>query len=342
MKEVEREYGLKNSIKLASNENPLGPSPKAVAAAKRALKQANFYPEGSGFYLCQSLSKHFKVPFDSIILGNGSVELIEIAAKSLIEKGLNIVMSQNSFSLYKIATLAMGGEVKEVKMTADRCHDLKAMAKAVDENTRILIVANPDNPTGTYRPFSEIEALLKDVPESVLVIIDEAYKEYVRKKDYKSAQCLLENHPNLMVLGTFSKAYGLAGLRVGYGFGNPEVIGMLHKVRSPFNTSLIAQEACIYALEDQEFIKKVADLNESEMAFIEKELKKLGLKYTPSVGNFILVDIPIGAGEFFEKLLREGVIVRPMGGFPDSIRVTLGTRRQNIKFLKATKKVLNL
>ncbi len=339
---MEREYGLKDSIKLASNENPLGPSPKAVVAAKRALKHAHFYPEGSGFYLCQALSKHFKVPYESIILGNGSVELIEIAAKSLIEKGLNIVMNENSFSLYKIATLAMGGTVKEVKMTEDRCHDLKAMMKAVDENTRMIVVNNPDNPTGTYRPFSEIEALLKEVPESVLVIIDEAYKEYVRKKDYKSAQCLLEKHSNLLVLGTFSKAYGLAGLRVGYGFSHPEIISMLHKVRSPFNTNLVAQEACICALADEEFVKKVVDLNETEMAFIEKELKKLGLKFTPSVGNFILVDIPIKAGEFFEKLLREGVIVRPMGGFPYSVRVTLGTRRQNIKFLKATKKVLNL
>ncbi|NMB99927.1 MAG: histidinol-phosphate transaminase [Thermoanaerobaculaceae bacterium] len=343
IKEVERELGLKNTIKLASNENPLGPSPKAVKAAKMALKEINLYPEGGGFYLCEALSKHFKVPTDWIILGNGSVELIEIAAKAFIEKGLNSVMSEGSFAMYKIATLAMGGEAREVKMK-ERTHDLKEMAKAVDKNTRIVMVANPNNPTGTYNPYKEIKEFVESLPESVLVIIDEAYKEYITKKDYKSAQDLIDKHPNLLVLGTFSKAYGLAGLRIGYGFGNPELLKILHKVRSPFNTSLVAQEACIAALNDTAFVKKSVDLNTKEMAFVEKELKKLKLNFTPSVGNFILIDLPISGKEFFEKLLREGVIVRPMAmsGFPNSVRVTISTRKDNKRFIAATKKVLNL
>lgn len=343
IKEVERELGLKNTIKLASNENPLGPSPKAIMAAQKALKEINLYPEGGGFYLCKALSEHFKIPMDWIILGNGSVELIEISAKAFIEKGLNSVMSEGSFAMYKIATLAMGGEAREVKMR-DRTHDLKEMAKAVDKNTRIVMVANPNNPTGTYNPYKKIKEFVESLPESVLIIIDEAYKEYITKKDYKSAQDLIKKHPNLIVLGTFSKAYGLAGLRIGYGFGNPELLKVLHKVRSPFNTSLVAQEACIAALKDKDFVKKSVTLNQREMAFIEKELKKLKIKYTPSVGNFILIDLPIKGQEFFEKLLKEGVIVRPMAmsGFPNSVRVTISTRKNNKRFIAATKKVLNL
>lgn len=343
VKEVERELGLKNSIKLASNENPLGPSPKAIKAAKLALKQVHFYPEDGGYYLCQALSKHFSIDISSIILGNGSVEIIEMATKALIEKGLNVVMSEGSFLMYKIATLAMGGEAREVKMK-ERTHNLKEMAKAIDENTRIVMVANPNNPTGTYNPFDEVKEFIEDVPEDVLIIIDEAYKEYVDKEDYKSAQELLKEKDNLLVLGTFSKIYGLAGLRIGYGFGNPEILKILHKVRSPFNTSLLAQEACIKALEDEEFVRKSKELNKREMKFLEEELKKIGLKFTPSVCNFILVDLPISGGEFFEKLMHYGVIVRPMAvsGFPNSVRVTIGTREQNIKFIEGTKKVLNI
>lgn len=343
VKEVERELGLKNTIKLASNENPLGPSPKAIKAARKALKNLHYYPEGGGFYLCEALSKFYNIPKEWIILGNGSVELIEISAKAFLYKGLNAVMSEGAFAMYKIATLAMGGDAIETKMR-NRTHDLKEMAKAVNNNTRIVYIANPNNPTGTYNPFHEIKELVENLPKNVLIIIDEAYKEYVDRKDYESAQKLLDKHDNLLVLGTFSKAYGLAGLRIGYGFGHPDLLKILHKVRSPFNTSSIAQEACIAALEDQEFVKKSAELNRKEMTFMENELKNMGLKFTPSVANFILIDLPISGNQFFEKMLREGVIVRPMGmsGFPNSVRVTISTRKENLKFIKATKKVLNL
>lgn len=343
IKEVERELGLKNTIKLASNENPLGPSPKAIKAAKKALKEVHLYPEGGGFYLCEALSKHFNVPSHWIILGNGSVELIEIAAKAFVYKGLNCVMSEGAFAMYKIATLAMGGEAREVKMR-ERTHNLKEMAKAIDQNTRIVMIANPNNPTGTYNSYVEIKEFVESVPKNVLVIIDEAYKEYITKEDYKSAQNLIEKHSNLLVLGTFSKAYGLAGLRIGYGFGHPDLLKILHKVRSPFNTSLVAQEACIAALDDKDFVRKTVTINSREMAFVEKELSKLKIAYTPSVGNFILIDLPISGKDFFEKLLREGVIVRPMAmsGFPNSARVTISTRKHNKRFLTATKKILNL
>jgi len=341
IKEVERELGLTDTIKMASNENPLGPSPLAVAEAVKWLKEIHYYPEGSGYYLCEALSKHYGVAKEQIILGNGSVELIEIAAKALIEKGLNTVISDGSFAMYKIATLAMNGDVKAVPMK-NRTHDLKAMAKAVDKDTRLLLVANPNNPTGTYNSFEEVKELVETVPDSVLVIMDEAYKEYVRNDDYKSALSLLKNHPNLIVMGTFSKAYGLAGLRIGYGFGDAEVLQTLHKVRSPFNTSLVGQMACIAALGDRDFLKEAVELNYREMDFLEKELKALGLSYTPSVCNFILVDVPGSGKDFFEALLREGVIVRPMAmsGFPGSIRVTICKREGNQRFIDATRKVL--
>ena len=341
IKEVERELGLKNTIKLASNENPLGPSPKAVKAATAVLNDLNYYPEGGGFYLCQALSGHFGVPKENIILGNGSVELIEISSKTFLEKGLNAVISEGSFAMYKIATLAMNAEAKETKMV-NRTHDLKAMAKAVDQNTRIVMVANPNNPTGTYNSFDDVKELLENVPGSVLVIIDEAYKEYVREKDYKSVQVLLDKYPNLLVLGTFSKAYGLAGLRIGYGFGHPELLKVLHKVRSPFNTSSVAQIACVAALDDQEFVRKSADLNLKEMEFMKLELEKIGLKYTSSVCNFLLIDLPCQGKTFFEALLREGIIVRPMAmsGFPNSVRVTVSKREENARFLESAKKIL--
>jgi histidinol-phosphate aminotransferase len=341
IKEVERELGLKNTIKMASNENPLGPSPRAVSAAINVMKEIHFYPEGGGYYLCDALSSFYGVGTDRIILGNGSVELIEIASKAFLEKGLNTVMSEGSFAMYKIATLSMNGEAREIRMNG-RTHDLKAMAKAVDKNTRLLLVANPNNPTGTYNPYGEIRELLETVPDNVLVIVDEAYKEYVRKEDYGSAQSLLEQYCNLLVLGTFSKAYGLAGLRIGYGFGHPELLKILHKVRSPFNTSLIAQTACIAALEDQDFVKASVEINYKEMEFFENGLRELGLMYTPSVCNFLLIDVPMKGKAFFEELLKEGVIVRPMAmsGFPNSVRVTICKREGNERFLNAARKVL--
>ncbi len=340
VQEVERELGLTDTVKLASNENPFGPSPKALEAARNHLPSLHFYPEGGGFYLCQALGRHFGIGQDRVILGNGSVELIEIAARALLEPGANAVMSAGAFAMYRIATLAANAEAREVPM-AGRTHDLSAMARAVDASTRMVLVANPNNPTGTYNPLSEVARLLEEVPSDVLVILDEAYKEFVDRRDYGTAQGLLERHPNLLVLGTFSKVYGLAGLRVGYGFGHPDLLALLHKVRSPFNTSSIAQVAAIAALGDQSFVKNYVAFNRVEMAYLCGRLAEMGFAFTPSVTNFVLVDLPGPAEDFYQKLLREGVIVRPMAmsGFPGSIRVTLHRREGNDRFLKALAKV---
>ena len=340
VQEVERELGLTNTVKMASNENPFGPSPKALEAGRRFLDNVHIYPEGSGLYLCQALSRHYGVAQDQVILGNGSVELIEIAAKALLVPGTNVVMSHGSFTMYRIATLAMNAEAREIPM-ANRTHDLEAMAKAVDSKTKMVLVANPNNPTGTYNSAATVEKLLEAVPDDVLVVIDEAYKEFVKAPDYRSADCLLGRHSNLLVLGTFAKAYGLAGLRVGYGFGHKELIAILHKARSPFNTSSIAQVAAIAALEDGDFVKMVAESNDREMKRVCAALSGMGFSFTPSVTNFLLVDVPMASSECYKKLLMEGVIIRPMEGwgFPNSIRVTLFTKEGNDRFLKALAKV---
>lgn len=343
VKEVERELGLTDTIKMASNENPLGPSPKAVRAVKAILPELNIYPEGSGFYLCEALSKFFGVPASHIILGNGSVEVVEIAAKTLLSPGLNAVISQGAFGMFFIACQAMGCEIRTPAMK-DRTHDLQAMLDAVDERTNLILIASPNNPTGTYNSHRDIEAFMEKVPEHVLVVVDEAYKEFVDKKDYATSVDLMPRFPNLMVTGTFSKVYGLAALRVGYGFAQPEVIFQLHKIRSPFNTSVPAQVGAMAALEDQRFARKYVRTNRVERAFVCEELQKMGLTVTPTVTNFVLLDVPTTGREFFEKLLREGIIVRPMAGwgFPNSVRVSFHTRAGNERFLAATKKVLSL
>ena len=344
VKEVEREFGLAGTVKMASNENPFGPSPKAMEAAKRALEHAHIYPEATGFYLCQALGKHFGWDADRIILGDGSVELIEIAAKALLTEGTSAIMSEGAFAMYKIATQVMGARALEIPMKAPRTHDLRAMADAVREDTRIVFVANPNNPTGTYNTAYEVHELLQRVPLRVLVVIDEAYKEFVEKPDYATAQPLLDTYPNLLLLGTFSKAYGLAGLRIGYGFGDKDVLSVLHKARSPFNTSSLAQEAAIAALGDQEFVRKVAAVNRTEMSYVCEKLTEMDVAWTPSVANFVLVDVPMPSAECYKKLLMEGVIVRPMAGwgFPNSVRVTIHLREGNDRFLKALAKVLGM
>ena len=343
VKEVERELGLTDTIKMASNENPLGPSPKAVRAVRAILPELNIYPEGSGFYLCEALSGFYDVAADHIILGNGSMEIIEIAAKTLLGPGSNVVISEGCFGMFRIACQTMNCEIKATPMR-ERTHDLEAMLKAVDEKTRLMLIASPNNPTGTYNSHNDVARLLERVPEHVLVIVDEAYKEFVEKKDYWSCLDLLPRFHNLMVLGTFSKAYGLAGLRIGYGFAHPEVVTTLHKIRSPFNTSVPSQVAGIAALGDQRFVRRYVKVNRTERDYVFSELQKMGVVTTPSATNFVLMDAPIGGRAFFEMLLQEGVIVRPMAGwgFPNSVRVSFHTRAGNERFLAATRKVLNL
>lgn len=340
IQEVEREFGLTGTIKMASNESPLGPSPKAMAALRGFLDQMHIYPEGTGFYLREALGRKFGIPRGQVILGNGSVELVEIAARALLHREANAVYSAGSFGMYPIACQIAAAPTKPVPMK-DRNHDLQALLDAIDDSTRLVILDNPINPTGRHSALSEIERFLERVPESTLVILDEAYKEFVDAPDYGSAQSLMGRFPNLMVLGTFSKAYGLAALRIGYGFAHPEALLEINKARSPFNTNSLAQVAGIAALDDQEYVDRYVALNLKERAYLARETAALGLSVTPSVANFIFVDAPMPADEAFHRLLREGVVVRPMvgWGWPNSLRVTVYTREGNDRFLAAARKV---
>lgn len=341
VQEVERELGIKNALKLASNESPLGPSPRAMEAVREYVDQLHVYPEGGGYYLCQALSRKYGVPAKNIILGNGSMEIIEIASRTFLSPDTRSVFSAGSFALYPITCRIVNAKVTAVPMV-ERNHDLDALLRAIDDKTRLVLIDNPINPTGRYVPLREVEAFMEKVPETALVVLDEAYKEFVRKEDYGSALSLMDRFPNLMVLGTFSKAYGLAGLRIGYGFGHPDVIGIMHKARSPFNTNAVAQIAATAALDDDAFVKRYVELNEKEVAFLNEGCRKMGLEVTPSVANFIFMDVPMDGVEFFQKLMREGVIVRPMkgNGYPNSLRVNTHFREGDERFLAATAKVL--
>lgn len=339
VEEVERELGLKDTVKMASNENPLGPSPRALHALRAFLDRIHVYPEGSGFYLCRALAGRLHVSPGQVVLGNGSVELVEMAARAFLNRDASAVFSQGSFAMYPIACQVVDAPFTAVPMR-ERNHDLDALLDAVTEKTRLVILDNPINPTGRYVRRGDLEAFLERIPPHVLVIVDEAYKEYVEVSDYASVVDLLPRFPNLMVLGTFSKAYGLAGLRVGYGAAGEEVAAILHKVRSPFNTNSAAQVAALAALKDEAFVREVVSLNARERPRLKAGCEALGLPVTPSVANFLLVDVPSEARVAFEALLREGVIVRPLAGYPRSLRVSVHTPEGNDRFLAAARKVL--
>lgn len=339
VEEVERELGLKDTVKMASNENPLGPSPRALHALRAFLDRIHVYPEGSGFYLCRALAGRLHVSPGQVVLGNGSVELVEMAARAFLNRDASAVFSQGSFAMYPIACQVVDAPFTAVPMR-ERNHDLDALLDAVTEKTRLVILDNPINPTGRYVRRGDLEAFLERIPPHVLVIVDEAYKEYVEVSDYASVVDLLPRFPNLMVLGTFSKAYGLAGLRVGYGAAGEAVAAILHKVRSPFNTNSAAQVAALAALKDEAFVREVVSLNARERPRLKAGCEALGLPVTPSVANFLLVDVPSEARVAFEALLREGVIVRPLAGYPRSLRVSVHTPEGNDRFLAAARKVL--
>lgn len=341
IEEVKRELGISDILKLASNENPLGSSPMAMEAYVNFVDQLSVYPEGGGFYLCEALGRHFGVTPKRIILGNGSIEIVEMAARAYLNGNTNAVFSRGSFAMYPIACQIMAAPTHAVPMEK-RNHDLGALLDAIDRGTRLVILDNPINPTGRYASFADIKSFLEKVPGDVLVILDEAYKEFVQAPDYASAKTLMDDFPNLVVLGTFSKAYGLAALRIGYGFAQPEVLETLHKVRSPFNSNAVAQHCAIAALKDQEFVKRCVALNTVERAYLAGCCKAMGLGVTPSETNFLLVDVPMEGSSFFEALLREGIVVRPMGGYglPGSVRVTVHLREGNDRFMTAAKKIL--
>ena len=335
IEEVERELGI-HAIKLASNENPMGPSPLAVEAARRAMTDSNWYPDGSGYYLRRKLSGQLGLPIERLILGAGSCELIDLVARTLLTPGDNAVCPEGSFPLYYTAVRATGEQLKLAPLK-NYAIDLDATAQAVDGRTRVIYLANPNNPTGTMFTADEFEAFLGRIPESALVVMDEAYYEFADRPGYSRSLDLVRAGRNVMVLRTFSKVYGLAGMRVGYAAGPAGLIEQINKVRQPFNVSCASLAAATAALDDLEHVGRSVQNNVRGLAQIEAGLRAQRISFVPSVANFILVHLGPESNRIADALLHLGVIVRPMAwmGFPEAIRVSVGTPGENDKFLAA-------
>lgn len=335
--ELAREMGLeeKNIVKLASNENPRGIGPRTRAAIDAALAEVARYPDGNGYDLKLALSKRYGVDMSSIVLGNGSNDVLELVGLAFLGAGRSAVYSQHCFAVYPLATQARGAR-SIVVPAKDFGHDLDAMAMAIADDTYVAWVANPNNPTGTYAFPEQLEAFVKRVPERVIVVLDEAYNEYLSADSKTDTVKWLKRYPNLVITRTFSKAYGLAGLRVGYALGHPSVADVMNRVRQPFNVNSIALAAASAALEDMAFVAKSYAENLQGLRQLEEGAKALGLDYIPSFGNFLTIRVG-KAGEVYKRLLRRGVIVRPVGGYelPEHLRVTVGTDVENEKFLAA-------
>jgi histidinol-phosphate aminotransferase len=335
IEEVERELKIR-AVKLASNENPLGPSPRAVEAAREALTGANRYPDGGGYYLRESLAGLHGIPFENVILGLGSSELIDLSARMMIRPGDEGLTSLGAFPLFYIAIQATGGDLVTVALK-NHAFDLDAIAKSITRRTRYIILANPNNPTGTMFTADEFDSFLKRVPEDVLVVLDEAYCDYVQHPGYSRSIERVRGGANVLVLRTFSKVHGLAGLRIGYGIGPAALLREMDKVRTPFNTSGVAQAAALAALGDGDHSRRSIESNRAGMIQLTAGLDRIGAKHVPSFGNFIYIEAGVRASEVASALERLGVIVRPLDwmGMPDGLRVTVGTTEENAKFLAA-------
>lgn len=341
VEELERELGIQGSIKLASNENPLGVSPRALEAMTRALSATHLYPDAGAWRLRERLAGLHGVGMDEIVLGNGSNEVLTMLCRVFLRPGLNAVVSRYAFVAYRVVVGAQGAGLVEVP-AAGFGHDLPAMADACNADTRLLFVANPNNPTGTMNTVDELRALLRAVPPHVVVVIDEAYFEYVDRPDYASAMTLRDEREHVVVTRTFSKAYGIAGVRVGYGVMRPAVADLLQRIREPFNANTLAQEGALAALDDTGFLQESVATNRTERTALHARLEALALEPVPSEGNFVLFRSPIGGPALYERLLHRGVIVRPLQpyGMQDHIRVTVGTPAENARFIDALTAVL--
>jgi histidinol-phosphate aminotransferase len=342
IEEVARELGLPadDIIKLASNENPLGPSPAALAAMQKALARLHLYPDGNAFYLKQKLAQKLGLEPGNLILGNGSNEIIEFVGHALMSPGADVIVSQYCFAIYPIVARLFGANVITVP-TRDYGHDLPAMLAAITPRTKVIFVANPNNPTGTLAPPADVMRLVNETPERVLLVMDEAYIEFLEEPADLRPLLRRGEKPNLLLMRTFSKIFGLAGLRLGYGMGHPELISSLEKVRQPFNINSIAQAGALAALDDAAHVQKTRLNNAQGLRFFEKEFSAMGLEIIPSSANFILVRVGDGQ-RFFDQLQKQGVIVRPMGGYglPGWVRVSIGTPEENSRCLAALKRVL--
>lgn len=342
IEEVARELGLPfdEVIKLASNENPLGPSPRAVEAMRDELGRLNLYPDGNSFYLKRRLSEKLGLPPEHLILGNGSNEIIEFIGHALMKPGVDVVISEYCFAIYPITALMFGANVVTVP-AQHYAHDLPGLLKAVTPATAVVFVANPNNPTGTLAPPEDVLRLVEGIPPDVLLVMDEAYFEYLDEPVDLLPLVRSGEHPNLILMRTFSKIYGLAGLRIGYGIGHPDFIAALNKIRQPFNSNSTAQTGALAALDDEEHLLDSRAMNREGLRFFESAFEKLGLEFLPSHANFSLVKV--GEGQrVFEALQRRGVIVRPMSGYrlPEWIRISIGTPEQNSRCLTELKRIL--
>lgn len=332
---LQREYGITEAIKLASNENPMGPSPRALESIRQLLDGLARYPDGNGFALKTALSEKHGIKPEQITLGNGSNDVLDFIGRAFLMPSHEVIFSQHAFALYALVTQAVGAKAVVIP-AKDWGHDLEAMANAVSKATRIIFIANPNNPTGTWLKTSALKAFIHHIPSDVLIVLDEAYYEYashpdMNAADYSSGMAWLEDYPNLIVTRTFSKAYGLAGLRVGYGVSHQEVADLLNRVRQPFNVNSLALAGAQAALTDDQHVEQAVQINITGMQQLTQAFNAMGLKYIPSVGNFICVEVGRNAPSVYEALLRQGVIVRPVASYemPNHLRITVGTAEEN-------------
>ncbi|WP_409439203.1 histidinol-phosphate transaminase [Psychromonas sp. GE-S-Ul-11] len=341
--ELERELGLTNIVKLASNENPLGLSESVKATLQKELTELTRYPDANGYYLKQALANKYAVELNQITLGNGSNDLLELIARAFVDNSHEVMFAEHAFVVYPIVTQAIGATAVVVK-AKDYGHDLEAMAAAITDKTKLIFIANPNNPTGTFLEQDEIKDFLKQVPSDVLVVLDEAYFEYASSERRGNAIAWIAEFPNLIVSRTFSKAYGLAGLRVGYSISHPDIADILNRVRQPFNCNALALKAAETILQDEQYLVDSVRLNDAGMKDLSAFFDANNLQYIPSMGNFITVNVGQSGDEVYQKLLLEGVIVRPITGYglPQHLRISIGTDAENQRFKQALTRVLNL
>ncbi len=339
--ELEREYGVSNALKLASNENPLGAGKLALEAMRQAGKEVARYPDGNGFRLKTLLAEQLGINRNNITLGNGSSEILELVMRTFVTPENQVIFSEHAFAVYPILTQSVGAQAV-VTPAKNWGHDLDAMRDAVTDQTRLIFIANPNNPTGNWIKREELQIFMAAIPAHVLVLVDEAYFEYVEEAEYPDTIKWLGEFPNLIITRTFSKIHGLAGLRVGYGISHPDLAELLNRVRQPFNTNSFALDAAEAALQDHEHIQKSIDTNRAGLKQLMSAFEEMDLAYIPSVGNFICVEFEQTGAEIYEALLHKGVIVRPIGvyGMPNYLRVTVGSEAENAVFIAALKVVL--
>lgn len=342
IEELERELGIKNIVKLASNENPLGVSPAVQAVLTTTVAGLARYPDANGFYLKDALATKFSVGADQITLGNGSNDVLELLARTFVQPHHEVIFSQHAFVVYPLVTKSIGATPVQVP-AKDYGHDLDAMAAAITDNTRMVFIANPNNPTGTFLTAQAIEAFLQKVPQHVLVVLDEAYYEYVPEHERAPSMQWIERYPNLVVARTFSKAYGLAGLRAGFAVSHPSVADLMNRIRQPFNMNHLALSAALAALLDEKFLADSIAVNRKGMRQLVDFCDRQGLNYIPSHGNFLTIEVGPKAAEYYQALLQKGVIVRPVGGYelPNHLRVSIGLADENDVFCQALERILN-